>query len=199
MAQKRRKALAQKRRQRRITALCIAGGIGAVVLSLTACLLIFGVPAGEQALPPASSVSALPYDAGTPFSLSDLTAAQIAQLREQGRLSLSDGPRGVSIGDSLDVLLERYPSNFAEEQPDGEQILYCALYFPNRNGLMTALPPRGLLSADSSTIYVTLLAPTSPYPEGTSDNYGDYEHVYCRYTIEPDTMTVTSIVLGIEQ
>ena len=64
---------------------------------------------------------------------------------------------------------------------------------------MTALPPRGLLSVDTGKIIVTLLAPTSAYPAGTLDNYGSYEHVYCRYTIDPDTMTISSIVLGIDQ
>ena len=41
MAQKRRKERMMKRRQRRITALCIAGGIGAMLLSLVICLLLF--------------------------------------------------------------------------------------------------------------------------------------------------------------
>ena len=34
---------------------------------------------------------------------------------------------------------------------------------------------------------------------GTKDSYGSYEHVYCVYTIEPDTMTISSIVLGIDK
>ena len=46
MAQRRRKELQMKRRQRMITALCIAGGAGAMVLSLTICLLVFHPFAG---------------------------------------------------------------------------------------------------------------------------------------------------------
>ena len=120
---------------------------------------------------------------------------------------MSDGPRGVSVGDSLDTLLSRFPSTFTEKQADtdqtGEQsdeeiILYCASYFENQNGVMTALPPRGLLTVDSGSIIVTLLAPISSYPAGTKDDYGRYEHIYCRYTIEPDTMTIRSIVLGLD-
>ena len=63
---------------------------------------------------------------------------------------------------------------------------------------MTALPPRGLLTVDGGKIIVTLLAPTSAYPAGTQDSYGSYEHVYCVYTINPDTMTISEIVIGID-
>ena len=188
-----------KRRQRRITALCIAGGIGAAALSLIICLFVFG--SGGQDSAPASvpADAQLTYDVSAPFGASDLTSAQLTQLREQGRMSVSDGPRGVSVGDSLDKLLERFPSGYAGEQPDDEQILYCAEVFENASGKSVVLPPRGLITADSSFIYVTLLAPTSAYPAGTRENYGEFEHVYCRFTIEPDAMTVSSIVLGLEQ
>ena len=207
MAQKRRKDLMEKRRQQRITLLCIAGGIGAVLLSVLICLIVFDIrlPGDEEAAP---EQTAIPYDASLPFSLSDLTSEQLQQLRTQGRLRVSDGPRGISVGDSLDLLLTRYPSSFTQKQADSDQtgeqsdeeiILYCADYFENQNGVMTALPPRGLLSVDTGKIIVTLLAPTSAYPAGTLDNYGSYEHVYCRYTIDPDTMTISSIVLGIDQ
>lgn len=207
MAQKRRKDLMEKRRQQRITLLCIAGGIGAVLLSVLICLIVFDIrlPGDEEAAP---EQTAIPYDASLPFSLSDLTSEQLQQLRTQGSLRVSDGPRGISVGDSLDLLLTRYPSSFTQKQADSDQtgdqsdeeiILYCADYFENQNGVMTALPPRGLLSVDTGKIIVTLLAPTSAYPAGTLDNYGSYEHVYCRYTIDPDTMTISSIVLGIDQ
>ena len=199
MAQRRRKQIQQQRRQRLITALCIAGGIGAVAISIIACMLIFGVNTPANAPESASVSASLPYEASAPFSIADLTASQLTQIREQGRISVSDGPRGVSVGDSLDVLLERFPSSYSGAQPEEEQILYCAEYFENIYGVMTVLPPRGLISADSSSIYVTLLAPTSAYPEGTREDYGDFEHVYCRFTVEPDTMTVTAIALGIEQ
>ena len=206
MAQKRRREQMARRRQRRITLLCVAGGIGAMLLSLVICLLIFNIrlPGEQEAQPQAT---ALPYDAAQPFTVSDLAQAQMTRLRESGTLRVSDGPRGVSVGDSLDTLLSRFPSTFTEKQADtdqtGEQsdeeiILYCASYFENQNGVMTALPPRGLLTVDSGSIIVTLLAPTSSYPAGTKDDYGRYEHVYCRYTIEPDTMTIRSIVLGLD-
>ena len=114
-------------------------------------------------------------------------------------MHVSDGPRGVSIGDSLDKVIEVFPTNYMGEQSDDEQILYCAEVFINQNGKTTVLPPRGLLTATNDSIIVTLLAPTSPYPEGTKDNYGFYEHVYCLFGIDPDSMTVSEITLGIDQ
>lgn len=206
MAQRRRREQEMKRRQRIITALCIAGGIGAVLLSLAACILIFD-PFPKEAAVSAPAETAVPYDPNAPFSINDLTSAQIAQIRKNGRMSLSDGPRNISIGDTLETLLARLPSTIVEMQTDSdltglqsdeEMILYCASYFENQNGRMTALPPRGLLTVDGGKIIVTLLAPTSAYPAGTQDSYGSYEHVYCVYTINPDTMTVSEIVIGID-
>lgn len=232
MAQRRRKERQMKRQQRLTTVLCIAGGIGAVVLSLAVCLLIFDIHPQEQQVS-APAATSLPYDEAQPFSIADLTAAQLTQIRQNGRITVSDGPRNISIGDTLDELLTRYPSTIARAQEDGEQaalesdeemlqyydayldsrddgertglqsdeemILYCADYFENQNGAMVALPPRGLLTVQGGSIVVTLLAPTSAYPAGTKDSYGSYEHVYCVYTVEPDTMTISSIVLGIDQ
>ena len=152
--------------------------------------------------------TALPYSASQPFTLSDLTASQVQQIRRDGRMHVSDGPRGVSVGDSLEKLMERLPSTIVETHEDTELtglqseeqvILYCADYFENQNGMMTVLPPRGLIDVDNGQIVVTLLAPTGAYPAGTKDSYGSYEHVYCVYTIEPDTMTISSIVLGIDK
>ena len=232
MAQRRRKEQQMKKQQRIITALCIAGGIGAVLLSLVVCILIFD-PFAASAPVSAPVATSLPFSASEPFSLSDLTAAQINQIRKSGRMTVSDGPRGVSVGDTLEKLIERLPTDVGtssktsqpagmqsdEEialycaeylekqntgaqtglQSDEEMILYCAEYFENQNGVMTALPPRGLINVNNGQIVVTLLAPTSAYPTGTRDSYGAYEHVYCVYTIEPDTMTISSIVLGIDQ
>lgn len=199
MAQKRRKEMLDKRRQRRTTLLCVLGGVGAVALSVAVCLLVFGGGQSSGGDAPASVDAAPSYDASQPFSAADLTAAQLDALRAQGKMTVSDGPRGVSVGDSLDTLLSRFPSSYSGAQPDEEQILYCADYFENANGVMTALPPRGLLSVENSQITVTLLAPTSAYPPGTRENYGDYEHIYCRFTVEPDGMTVSGIALGIER
>lgn len=232
MAQRRRQEQQMKQRQRIITALCIAGGLGAVLLSFFICTLIFD-PFSAKAPVSAPVATALPYSAADPFSLSDLTAAQINQIRKNGRMTVSDGPRGVSIGDTLEKLMERLPSTIAIKQGAGmsgsilsdeestqyyqnyldtldsnertgmqseEQIiLYCADYFENQNGMMTVLPPRGLIDVDNGEIVVTLLAPTSAYPAGTKDSYGAYEHVYCVYTIDPETMTISSIVLGIDR
>ena len=232
MAQRRRKEKQMKRQQRRLTLLCIAGGLGAALLSLIVCLLVFDIaPTSQETSVPVTA--ALPYDTAQPFSLSDLTASQLTRIRESGRITVSDGPRGISIGDTLDELLARYPSTIAKSktdaqrtgtasdedimrysdeylngrdaseqtgmQSDEEMILYCADYFENQNGVMVALTPRGLLTVRGGSIVVTLLAPTTAYPAGTQDNYGSYEHVYCVYTIEPDTMTVSSIVLGMDQ
>lgn len=232
MAQRRRKEQQMKKQQRIITALCIAGGTGAVLLSLLVCILIFD-PFAASAPVSAPVATALPYSASEPFSLSDLTAVQISQIRKNGRMTVSDGPRGVSVGDTLEKLIERLPTSMgttgsasqpdaaqSEEeialycaeyiekqnagaqtglQSDEEMILYCAEYFENQNGVMTALPPRGLINVNNGQIVVTLLAPTSAYPAGTHDSYGAYEHVYCVYTVAPETMTISSIVLGIDQ
>lgn len=199
MAQKRRKERMMKRRQHRITALCIAGGTGAMLLSLVICLLLFDI-GGDRAVVTTSESTPMPYDATQPFSISDLTAQQLTQIRAQGRISVSDGPRGVSVGDTLDEMLTHFPSSYAGAQPsEDEQILYCADYYENQNGVMTVLPPRGLMTVESRNIVVTLLAPTSAYPAGTRDQYGDYEHVYCIFTIEPESMTVSRIELGIDQ
>lgn len=198
MAQKRRQEMLFKRRQRMITLLCVLGGVGAMAVSLLVCVLVFGdgeQPSGAVSAPAASE---LPYASGEAFSIADLTSAQLSQLRAQGRVSVSDGPRGLSVGDSLDTLLARFPTSYAGTQPDEEQILYCADYFENRNGVMTVLPPRGLLSVNNSAIVVTLLSPTSAYPPGTLDDYGNFEHVYCQFTVEPDSMTISSIVLGLQ-
>ncbi len=207
MAQRRRKEQLMKRRQRRSIILCIVGGISAMLLSLFVCILIFGIPSDSEPVS-APVATLLPYDATQPFTASDLTTAQMNQLRTSGRISISDGPRGISVGDSLDTLLSRYPSTYTDvqttgdltgEQSNEEMILYCAQYFENQNGMMTALPPRGLISVDSGEIIVTLMAPTSAYPAGTLANYSQYEHVYCIYTVSPDTMTIQSIVLGLSQ
>jgi len=206
MAQRRRKEQEMKRRQRILTALCVSGGIGAILLSLAACMLIFD-PFPEDIAASAPAATAAPYDASQPFSISDLTAAQMTEIRKSGRMSLSDGPRNVSVGDSLETLLSRLPFSIIEThetrdlnglQSDEEMIIYCASYFENQNGRMTALPPRGLLTVDAGQIIVTLLAPTSAYPAGTQDSYGSYEHIYCVYTIDPETMTISDIVIGID-
>ena len=206
MAQRRRKEQEMKRRQRIMTALCILGGVGAVALSLAACLVIFEPFKGDIAVS-APAATAVPYDPAQPFSISDLTSAQVTEIRKNGRMHLSDGPREVSIGDSLETLLSRLPFTIVETQHTGEitglqsdeeMIIYCASYFENQNGRMTALPPRGLLTVDAGQIIVTLLAPTSAYPAGTQDSYGSYEHVYCVYTIDPESMTISDIVIGID-
>ena len=232
MAQRRRQEQQMKKQQRLITALCIGGGIGAVLLSLLICIVIFD-PFSAIAPVSAPIATSLPYSASEPFSLSDLTAAQVNQIRKNGRMTVSDGPRGISVGDTLEKLMERLPSTIAKKQSpsidsstqtdeemnqyyqnyldtldssertglqsEEQIILYCADYFQNQNGMMTVLPPRGLIDVDNGEIIVTLLAPTSAYPTGTQDNYGAYEHVYCVYTIDPETMTIASIVLGIDQ
>ena len=198
MAQNRRRERQRKRKQHTqhiiIAAVCAA----AIMISLCACLIILG-PVNKDTQNDAAQSALAPFDADTPFSTSDLSAAQLSQIRSDGRMHVSDGPRGISIGDSLDKIIELFPTSYTGEQPDDEQILYCAQVFENQNGKATVLPPRGLLTTDNNSIIVTLLAPTSPYPQGTRDDYGLYEHVYCLFTIEPDSMTVREITLGIDQ
>ena len=198
MAQKRRREKQMKQEQRLQTLLCIMIAAGAVLLSLIICLLVFDIrPEAAPVSTPAAT--SLPYAAEQPFSLSDLTVAHLSSIRTEGRISVSDGPRGIALGDTLETVLDRFPVSFMGDQPEEMQILYCAEYFENQNGLMTVLPPRGLLTVDNGYIVITLLAPTSAYPAGTHDNYGSYEHVYCVFTIEPDSMTISSIVLGIDK
>lgn len=198
MAQKRRRERQRRKEQRRQRIIVIAVSAAALLTSLIVCLVMIGPPsAGTQG--EATQAAQLSFDAGMPFSASDLTAAQLEQIRRDGRMHVSDGPRGISIGDSLDKVIELFPTSYTGEQPDDEQILYCAEVFENQSGKTTVLPPRGLLTTDNTSIIITLLAPTSPYPEGTRDNYGQFEHVYCLFTIEPDSMTVSAITLGIDQ
>lgn len=232
MAQRRRQEKQMKQHQQKTTLLCIAGGLGAVMLSLFICLLVFDItPTTPEVAAPVTAT--LPYDADSPFTISDLSPSQMNNIREKGRIVVSDGPRGISIGDTLEEVLEKFPSTFTQKlsssasgstlsdeemllycdenleklnaseqtgmQSDEEMILYCAEYFENQNGLMTALPPRGLVTVDNGSIVVTLLAPTTAYPPNTKDNYGSYEHVYCVFTIKPDTMAIASIILGIDQ
>ena len=95
MAQRRRKEQLAKQKQRRSILLCIGGGIGAMLLSLIICIIVFGIPSESE--PVSAPVSTLiPYDVTQPFSTSDLTSAQMNQLRASGRISVSDGPRGIS-------------------------------------------------------------------------------------------------------
>ena len=198
MAQNRRKERYRRQKNRKQRLMAIALSAAALTVSLIACLIIIGID--DKATETQAALSdMLPYDANQPFSVSDLTAAQLEQIRRDGRMHVSDGPRGISVGDSLDKVIELFPTNYAGEQPENEQVLYCAEAFVNQNGKTTFLPPRGLLTSDASSIIVTLLAPTSPYPEGTHDNYGSYEHVYCLFTIEPDSMTVAGITLGMDK
>ena len=207
MAQRRRQEQQLKRKQNIITALCVLGGLSAIAISLTLCIVIFD-PFPKDVAVSAPIASPLPYSSSDPFSMSDLTTQQIQTIRKNGSMHVSDGPRGVSIGDSLEKLLERYPATITETHhaqettglyAEEEIILYCAEYFENQNGLMTVLPPRGLLTVDNGEIIVTLLAPTSVYPAGTRDSYGSYEHVYAVFTIDPESMTIQKIVLGIDK
>lgn len=198
MAQNRRRELLRKREKRRHRIIALVASAAAILTSLIICLIMIGPMSADTPQEQAQS-TLLPYDADTPFSAGDLTAAQLEQIRRDGRLRVSDGPRAISVGDPLDKIIEVFPTNYTGEQPENEQILYCAEVFTNQNGKQTVLPPRGLLTASNDSIIVTLLAPTSPYPEGTRDNYGFYEHIYCLFTIEPDSMTVSSITLGIDQ
>ena len=90
-----------KRQQQRLTLLCIAGGLGAVLLSLIVCLLVFDITPGTQE-PSVPVAAALPYDTAQPFSLSDLTSSKLTRIRESGRITVSDGPRGVSVGEEVE-------------------------------------------------------------------------------------------------
>lgn len=50
----------------------------------------------------------------------------------------------MSVGDTLDEMLTHFPSSYTGAQPsEDEQILYCADYYENQNGIMTVLPPAG--------------------------------------------------------
>ena len=88
MAQTRRQQQQAKRRQRMITALCIAGGTGAMLLSILICILIFK-PFSASTPVSAPMATALPFNAAEPFSLGDLTTAQLSQIRKNGRMSVT--------------------------------------------------------------------------------------------------------------
>lgn len=173
--------------------------IAALLCILLSLLVIKATPERESEAPVSETApSVLPFDSSAPFSLSDLEARWVQEIQKSGSLHLSDGPRGISVGDSIDKIFTVYPTDYSGAQPADEQILYCADYFENANGVMTALPPRGLLTEEEGReIVILLLSPVSAYPPGTRDNYRNYEHVYCRYRIEPETMTVSSIVVGL--
>ena len=116
------------------------------------------------------------------------------------RAGLSEfNTKTIDMSMKVEEILDRFPSDYLGDQPEDSEIIYCAEYFANQNGVMTVLPPRGLLTTDNGEIVVTLLSPTSAYPAGTKDNYGSYEHIYCVFTIEPESMTVSSIVLCIDK
>lgn len=210
MSSKRRQSIKEaqrKQRDRTQLLLCIAGGLIVLLVSAIVCVLMMSVK--PQHVQTASAVvTPMPFVVSEPFSLSDLTARQLETIRKQGRMSVSDGPRGISVGDSLDKLLSVFPETFDGEQSSvasnetglrqsDEQILYCAAYVQNANGQYVALPPRGLIALDNGEIVVTLLTPTSAYPPGTLDNYRSYEHIYCVFSVDPDDMTVRSITLGL--
>ena len=104
MAQRRRKEQELKKRQRLITVLCIFGGIAVMLVSVVISLLIFDPFQKEpEYITPVSTP--MPYDVNSPFSLSDLTPAQLQKIRRDGSMHVSDGPRGVSVGDSLEKLM----------------------------------------------------------------------------------------------
>ena len=48
MAQRRRKEQLAKQKQRRSILLCIGGGIGAMLLSLIICIIVFGIPSESE-------------------------------------------------------------------------------------------------------------------------------------------------------
>lgn len=198
MAQIRRRERQRKRKARMQRLLAIGLSAAALLISFIVCLILL-LPGSNTTQEDAAQSAFASYDASQPFSTADLTSAQMEQIRQEGRMTVSDGPRGISIGDLLDKVIERYPTSYTGEQPEDEQILYCAEVFTNQNGKTTVLPPRALLTTDNSSIIITMLAPTSPYPEGTQDDYGSYEHVYCIFSIDPDAMTVAKITLGIDQ
>jgi hypothetical protein len=159
MAQQRRKAQQIKRRQQLLTVLCVAGGLGAALLSLVICLLVFDL-SPESAPVSAPVATSLPYHPAQPFSISDLTMSQQMQIREKGRISLSDGPRGISIGDTLEEILDRFPSNYLGDQPEDSKILralsvLCAANPPMRahlfaDGMPTTCRPAADLQVFSN-------------------------------------------------
>ena len=196
MSEKRRRQTPAETPPRRISP-AVFLLLGALALSLISSVLILRLPAPRQEAARPEETAA-PYDPSLPFSLSDLSAAQLRELRQKGSLQLSDGPRGISIGDSIDEVFSRYPVDIDGTISEEGQILYCAEYYPNANGMMTALPPRGILfEEDGREIVIILLSPTSAYPAGTADDYLRYEHVYCRYVISPEDMRISSIRIGL--
>lgn len=161
----------------------------------------------------------VPYDITQPFGTADITAAQMEQIDKYGSYAFLDhetGPHGLKIGDSLDTLLQRFPVSYTQTSANDyawdetgdnmtelvyeyletdSQVIYAARVF-YKNGEMIVIPPSAVLSVSSDMIIITLTAPLQPYPVGMEENFPAYAHVYCKFTIDPDTNKITKIVLS---
>ena len=119
MSERRRKnnERARKIRRRKILSnvLLFFGGISFIGLSLLLSMLFIKMPI-ERETASVPDVTPMPYDASKPFTLMDLTIEQQQQLRQKERIHVSDGPRGISIGDSLEKILDRYPSKILDQK-----------------------------------------------------------------------------------
>ena len=169
---------------------------GIVILSIALAALILsrrqtaaGDPSGAYA-----TASPAAYDPSEPFSPSELTEAQLQRAVQEGSFDLAEGetgPRGISLGDSIDTVLDRLPVAYSADVGTDLAVLYSAA----EDG-QTLLPPYATLSVASDKLEITLVAPLTAMPEDVGACFVKSPSVWCRYTIDPTDNTVSRITLG---
>ena len=176
------RAQASGERALRIVTLALLCGI--VILSIVLAVLVLS---RRQAGPAA-------YDPGMPFGASELTQAQLQRAMQEGSFDLEEGeagPRGISLGDSIDTVLDRLPVAYSADMETDLAVLYSAA----EDG-QTLLPPYATLSVASDKLEITLVAPMTELPEDVGACFVKSPSVWCRYTIDPTDNTVSRITLG---
>lgn len=195
-----RREAAQNAAQRKMRLLIIGLFVCIVILTIVLCALLLARRGNPQTVqPPAESTQApLAYDVTAPFGPSDLTQEQMQRAVQEGSYKLAAGeagPRGISIGDSLDTLLARLPIHYSEDMNDDMAVLYSA-GSGTEGDSDVILPPYGMLTVASDMIEITLVAPLTTYPDNVGACYVKYPNVWCRYTVNPEDNAISQIALG---
>ena len=183
-------------RNGRLLILALLLGIAALTVILV--ILITSQRSSAPVSQPEATPTATTYDAATPFGPSDLSAGQMQRLMQEGSFQLTAGevgPRGISIGDSLDALLSRLPIQVTEDMSNDMAVLYSASS-GTEGAADVLLPPYGMLTVKSDMLEITLVAPLTSYPDDVGACYVKYPNVWCRYTINPEDNNVSQITLG---
>lgn len=188
------RAQASGERALRIVTLALLCGI--VILSIVLAVLVLSRRQAGPADPAGAAATASPaaYDPGMPFGASELTQAQLQRAMQEGSFDLEEGeavPRGISLGDSIDTVLDRLPVAYSADMETDLAVLYSAA----EDG-QTLLPPYATLSVASDKLEITLVAPMTELPEDVGACFVKSPSVWCRYTIDPTDNTVSRITLG---